>query len=263
MATTTSTRKRTAAKKSAARKARPVAKKARAVKKTAARKARPAAKQSRVAKRRAAKSGPKKTVKKTARKARTRVDAITLLKQDHREIARLFARFERAGDGSFRAKQRLVEEIITALSVHAGIEELVFYPALRREITRIDDDVLEAIEEHHVVKLLLHELEGTAPADERFDAKVTVMMENVRHHVKEEERALFPKVRARLGRARLFEIGDELRAAKSAVPTRPHPYWPDQPPGNVIVGNAVAVIERARTAGKQVVHRVRDERPKP
>ena len=190
------------------------------------------------------------------------MDAIALLKQDHREVAQLFTRFERAGDGAFRVKQRLVEEMITALSVHAGIEELVFYPALRREITRLDDDVLEAIEEHHVVKLLLHELEGTAPADERFDAKVTVMMENVRHHVKEEEQTLFPKVRARLGRARLLDIGDELRAAKSRVPTRPHPYAPDEPPGNVIVGGAAAVIDRARTAGKKVVDRssTRDRR---
>jgi hypothetical protein len=87
------------------------------------------------------------------------------------------------------------------------------------------------------------------------------MIENVRHHVKEEEQDLFPKVRARLSRSRLLEIGDELRAAKSRVPTRPHPYAPDEPPGNVLVGGAVAVIDRARTAGKKVVDRVRDELP--
>jgi hemerythrin-like domain-containing protein len=230
MASTRTPRKRSAA-KSAVRKARPVAKKARAVKTTAT--------TSR------SRSGP-------------RVDAIALLKQDHREVAALFTRFERAGSDASRTKQRLAEQMIAALSRHAGIEELVFYPAVRREVAGADSDVLEALEEHHVVKFLLHEIEGLAPIDERFDAKVTVMIENVRHHVKEEEQELFPKVRKRLGRARLLDIGDELRAARSKVPSRPHPSSPDEPPANAIVGGAVAVIDRARTAGKKVVDRVRD-----
>ena len=310
MATTRTPRKRSTA-NSAARKARPVAKKARAAKKSTARKARPAVKQARTAKKTAARKArpvvkkagaakkratkavktarpakaakktvrkARKSVKKTARKAATRptatkrtatsrsrvgkrVDAIALLKQDHREVAGLFTRFERSGNAASRTKQRLVEEMIAALSRHAGIEELVFYPAVRREVAGADSDVLEALEEHHVVKILLHELEALAPVDERFDAKVTVMIESVRHHVKEEEQALFPKVRKRLGRARLLDIGDELRAAKSRVPTRPHPSSPDEPPANAIVGGAVAVIDRARTAGKRVVDRVRDEIP--
>ena len=142
-----------------------------------------------------------------------------------------------------------------------SIEELVFYPAVRREVSSADSAVLEALEEHHVVKLLLHELEGVAPADERFDAKVTVMMENVRHHVKEEEQELFPKVRKRIGRARLLEIGEELRAAKTRVPTRPHPHAPDEYPGVALVGGAVAVVDRARTAGKKAIERMRDEFP--
>src|SRR5262249_23254957 len=158
-----------------------------------------------------------------------------------------------------KRKAALVEEMIEALSRHAGIEQLVFYPAVRREVRGATPDVLEAIEEHHVVKWLLHELEDLAADDERFDAKVTVMMESVRHHVKEEERELFPEVRARLGHARLVTLGDELAAAKSRVPTRPHPMAPDTPPANAIVGGAVAVIDRARSAGKKAVERVRDE----
>jgi hemerythrin-like domain-containing protein len=295
MANTTAPRKRSTAKKTTARKARPAAKKAAAAKRSTARKARPVAKKARAATKRtmkAAKRAPAvKAVKKTARKARAaekrvaksvrrtsraamkpttpsgsrnggrKVDAIALLKQDHREVAQLFTRFERAGEGASVTKQRLVEAMIEALSRHAGIEELVFYPAVRREVTRADSDVLEALEEHHVVKVLLQELEGMAPTDERFDAKVTVMMENVRHHVKEEENELFPEVRARLGRSRLLEIGAELRAAKRSVPMRPHPYAPDEPPANALVGGAVAAIDRARTVGKKVVDRVRDEIP--
>ena len=82
-----------------------------------------------------------------------------------------------------------------ALSKHAAIEEQVFYPEVRRAVSSLGDEVLEALEEHHVVKWTLSELEGMTPEDERFQAKVTVLMENVRHHVREEERDLFPQVR--------------------------------------------------------------------
>ena len=272
MPNTTTPRTRSAAKKARVAKKRvtksakraPATKAAKKTVKKTARKARAATKTAKKAAAKATRSpATKRTTASRPRSAGTRTDAIALLKQDHREVAKLFARFERAGDGASRTKQRLVEEMIVALSRHAGIEELVFYPAVRREVARTDSDVLEALEEHHIVKILLHELEGVAPADERFDAKVTVMMENVRHHVKEEEQTLFPKVRARLGRARLLDIGDELRAARSRVPTRPHPFSPDVPPANAIVGGAVAVIDRARTAGKKVVDRVRDEMPTP
>jgi hypothetical protein len=83
-------------------------------------------------------------------------------------------------------------------------------------------------------------------SDERFDAKVTVLIESVRHHVKEEETELFPAVRAALGRKRLGEIGDLLEAAKKVAPAHPHPRSPDTPPGNVIAGAAAAVIDKAR-----------------
>ena len=91
-------------------------------------------------------------------------------------------------------KRQLVDTMIEELSRHAEIEELVFYPAVRREVGDSESDVLEALEEHHVVKLVLRELDDLEPTDERFDAKVTVMMESVRHHVQEEEQTLFPEV---------------------------------------------------------------------
>ncbi len=146
--------------------------------------------------------------------------------------------------------------MVTELSRHAGIEELVFYPAVREEVPRASDDVLESLEEHHLVKLALSELEGLSPSNERFDAKVTVLIEMVRHHVREEEQELFPVVKQRLGRPRLRELGDELRAARTTVPTRPHPATPDEPPANTVLGPAVAVIDRAREVGQRVVDRV-------
>jgi hemerythrin superfamily protein len=188
-------------------------------------------------------------------------DAIALLKQDHREVEQLFKRFEKAGESAHRTKEHLVESMIEALSRHAEIEELVFYPAVRQEIPRLASKVEESLEEHHLAKVVLKELEGLDPKSKRYDAKVTVMMEVVRHHVKEEERDLFPKVRDRIGRRELLELGEALRRAKPQVPTRPHPGAPDEPPGNLLVGNAVAVIDRARTVGKRAVARARDELP--
>ena len=113
--------------------------------------------------------------------------------------------------------------------------------------------MLEALEEHHVVKWLCSELEGMEPADERFDAKVTVLIENVRHHVKEEETEFFPHVRDSLGRKNLAEVGELLAEAKKAVPTHPHPKAPDEPPFNAIAGLVAGLVDRARDAASSVV----------
>jgi hemerythrin-like domain-containing protein len=205
------------------------------------------------------KASATKTIKRQANSPST--DAIARLKQDHREVEQLFKRFEKAGENAHRTKGQLVASMIEALSRHAAIEELVFYPAIRREAPAQASSVLEALEEHHVVKWLLSELEGLDPSAERFDAKAKVLIESVRHHVKEEETELFPKVRQRIGRRRLLELGAELRDAKRRAPTHPHPRSPDEPPGNVLVGGAVAVMDRARDVGKRTVDRVRDEIP--
>src|SRR4051812_11095610 len=212
-----------------------------------------------------AKAAPRRATKTVAKKRATKspatrsgTDAIVALKNDHRTVEQLFKKFEKAGDGALRTKRALVDSMIEELSQHAAIEELVFYPTVRREVSDVTIDVLEALEEHHLVKVILRELEDLDPANERFDAKVTVLMENVRHHVREEEDELFPAVREQLGRTRLRELGNELRAAKPKVPTRPHPMAPDEPPGNVIVGGAVAVMDRARTVGRRVVARAVD-----
>ena len=203
----------------------------------------------------------KATTKATRSPRGSSSDAIAVLKQDHREVEQLFKRFEKAGENAHRTKGQLVASMIEALSRHAAIEEMVFYPAVRREVPKQESTVLEALEEHHVAKWLLSELEALDPAAERFDAKATVLIENVRHHVKEEEQELFPKVRQRIERRRLVELGAELREAKRRAPTHPHPRSPDEPPGNLLVGGAVAVMDKARDVGKRTVDRVRDEIP--
>lgn len=187
------------------------------------------------------------------------IDAITLLKKDHQTVEKLFKRFEKAGDNATVTKRKVVDDIIRELSIHAEIEEQIFYPAVRAaEVPEAEDMVLEALEEHGVAKWLLHELDGMDPEAERFDAKVTVLIENVRHHVEEEERELFPAVRSVLKRKALTDLGGAMDEAKGVVPTHPHPRSPDTPPGNVIAGVAAAAIDRARDAGRDAVRRARN-----
>lgn len=137
----------------------------------------------------------------------------------------------------------MVDQIIEELSIHATIEEQVFYPAVRTALPDVAADVLEGLEEHHIVKWTLDELKNLDVENKRFTAKVTVLIECVRHHVKEEESEMFPAVRQGLGRKALQDIGAELERAKTVAPTRPHPKAPDTPPANLIAGPGAALLD--------------------
>src|SRR6476469_10133340 len=106
-------------------------------------------------------------------------DAIVLLKEDHKEIKRLFRDFQAAGENAVVRKGEIVSKIIEMLTVHTYIENEVMYPAVRRLLPEVEDDVLESYEEHHVADLLVMELAVMKPDAERFDAKTTVLIENV------------------------------------------------------------------------------------
>lgn len=148
-------------------------------------------------------------------------DAIVLLKDDHKTVEQLFKKFEQAGDNALVTKRKLVDSIIEELTVHAFIEETIFYPAARAAVPETEDHVLESVEEHHVVVWMLSELTDLPAAAENFDAKVTVLIENVRHHVEEEEQEWFPQVRAAMGRKQLRELGESMIAAKPDAPRDP------------------------------------------
>ncbi len=148
-------------------------------------------------------------------------DAIVLLKQDHQEIKKLFTAFERAGEGARKEKGRLVERIIELLTVHTYIENEVMYPRVRELLPDLSSDIDESYEEHHVADLIVMELVAMSPEADRFDAKTTVLIENVRHHIEEEEDEWFPKVREALGRKVLQEIGAEMEKARKKAPRKP------------------------------------------
>jgi hemerythrin superfamily protein len=117
-------------------------------------------------------------------------DAIALLKADHEAVSDLFAEFEKATTAA--KKKKIVTEICTALTVHAQIEEEIFYPAVKAAL-KDKELVPEAVVEHDGVKNLIAELEGVEPDGEMYDAKVTVLSEYVKHHVKEEQDLMFKK----------------------------------------------------------------------
>ena len=147
-------------------------------------------------------------------------DAIVLLRDDHKQIRKVFKDFQSAGDSTDR-KGELVDTMITLLTQHTYIENEVMYPRVRALLPDLEDDVLESYEEHHVADVLVTELAAMTPTDERFDAKTMVLIENVTHHMDEEEQEWFPQVREGLGRKSLQEIGQELIEAKKEAPTRP------------------------------------------
>ncbi len=118
-------------------------------------------------------------------------DAISILKRDHDTVKDLFDRFEKATQRA--QKKKIVAQAIEELKIHAAIEEEIFYPAVRAELEH--DLMTEADEEHHVAKVLIGELEKMTGKEEHYDAKFTVLSENIRHHIKEEEGEMLPKAR--------------------------------------------------------------------
>jgi hemerythrin superfamily protein len=152
------------------------------------------------------------------------VDAISLLKADHKKVEGLFKQVAGLSDRAHQSRAKLFEKIDQELTVHAKIEETIFYPALKAKTkrnTEPSDEVLEAYEEHANVKAMIGKLEGLAPSDETYNAKLQVLIELVKHHVKEEETEMFKQARQLLEKSELEELGERMKAAKSKISLKP------------------------------------------
>jgi hemerythrin superfamily protein len=148
-------------------------------------------------------------------------DAIVMLREDHKRIRALFKEFGSTGEQALRQRAKIVQRILEELTVHTYLENEVMYPRVRALMPQLEQDVLESYEEHHVADVLCTELAAMGPDDERFTAKVTVLMENVTHHIEEEEQDWFPKVREGLSRTQLREIGEEMNERRESAPRHP------------------------------------------
>jgi len=153
-----------------------------------------------------------KTPAKTTRGSAKQPDAIALLRADHKKVSGLFDAYEKAR--STAKKSALAAEICTELTVHAQIEEEIFYPAVKRAL-KDKELVPEATVEHATLKNLIGQVEGIAPDGEMYDAKVKVMSEYVKHHVKEEQNEMFPK--ARKTRLDMAELGAQMAERKQQL----------------------------------------------
>ena len=171
------------------------------------------------------------------------MNILSTLTTDHDNVEALFKRFEATDADELEELGRLRDQILEQLAIHAEIEEQLLYPALREAA---EDDVLESLEEHHAVKAVLAELERMAPAHERFRAKMTVVIENVRHHVEEEEGDVFPGLRAEVDARTLELLGTVVEQAKKVVPTHPHPLVPGTATAQLVAGPWASVVDRVR-----------------
>jgi hemerythrin-like domain-containing protein len=138
------------------------------------------------------------------------MNAIQLLLKDHEEIRQYFREFEEAGDRAKKKKQTAAEKAIKELKSHSQLEERYFYPAMREKGSQEDKDlVLEGIEEHRVADFLMERIQQTPPDDENYEARFKVLIESVTHHIKEEEKQLFPDAKKVL-KDDLDRLGEEM-----------------------------------------------------
>jgi hemerythrin-like domain-containing protein len=147
---------------------------------------------------------------------RAAMDVIMLLKNDHREVKEMFERAERLGERAGQQRGKLGGQICKALQLHSQFEQEEFYPRFREHAEDHEERerLLEALEEHGIVDRLVSELEGMDASDERYEAKLMVVIESVRHHIKEEEREMFPMARELFEREELAEMGERFMEAK-------------------------------------------------
>src|SRR6185369_3758440 len=147
---------------------------------------------------------------------RTPMDAIALLETDHRKVKRLLNELESTTERGVKTRTELFATIKGELTLHEVVEEEIFYPALKSH-PKAQDIVLEAYQEHHVVDLLMGELEALDVSDETWGAKAIVMKENIEHHIDEEEGEMFTQARRVFDRQELDDLGARMEARKAAA----------------------------------------------
>ena len=172
------------------------------------------------------------------------MDIITLLTNDHAEVNQLFGRFARASKPE--TLEQLAKEIIHELSVHAAVEELIVYPAVRNAAPDQKELVDHSIEEHHEVKELLAKLEKENPSTATFRRTMEKVIDSVREHVAEEEGDVLPALKEGTKADFRKQLGEMVARAKNLVPTRPHPMVPGTAVAQLVAGPWASIMDRVR-----------------
>lgn len=174
-------------------------------------------------------------------------DLIEVITADHRAVESVFRELE-SHEGSPDHRRQLVDHVITELVRHSVAEEQWMYPAAREHLDNGDEIADHEIEEHSGAERLMKDLEDVEPTDPQFDALTGQLIDDIRHHVEDEENDLLPKLRTACSDEQLRELGQRVLEAKKTAPTRPHPSAPDTPPANRIMDPGAGLIDRLRDA---------------
>ncbi|KAB1948398.1 hemerythrin domain-containing protein [Micromonospora sp. ALFpr18c] len=174
-------------------------------------------------------------------------DVVDILVADHRAVEVLFLELEtRQGTPEYR--RQLVDVVIAELVRHAEAEEAYVYPTARQVLPDGDQIAEHEIVEHADAERTMKELESIDPSDPRFDELLAHLTSTIRHHVRDEENELFPRLRAATAGEELVELAAKVTAFKQIAPTRPHPGAPDHPPANKLLAPGTGMIDRLRDA---------------
>jgi hemerythrin superfamily protein len=174
-------------------------------------------------------------------------DLVEILVHDHREVEELFIELEK-GTGDVKRRRALTSAVIAELVRHSVAEELYLYPTVRRVLPDGDGLADHEIAEHAQAERLMKRLEGLEPTDAQFERELGELISAIRHHVREEEADLFPRLQAVCTERDLRDLGRRVEFVKKLVPTRPHPDAPDTPPWNAILGPGIGLVDRIRDA---------------
>ncbi|GAB2970067.1 hemerythrin domain-containing protein [Amycolatopsis acidiphila] len=174
-------------------------------------------------------------------------DLIAVITKDHREVEQMFTELE-SGRGTPEHRRDLADHVITELVRHSVAEEQFMYPAARRHLDDGDELADHEIEEHAEAEQVMKQLEGVPATDPEFDRLLGELMRDIRHHIKDEEEDLLPKLQQACSPEELRDLGEKVTRAKKIAPTRPHPGAPDRPPANLILDPGAGLIDRLRDA---------------
>lgn len=174
-------------------------------------------------------------------------DLVDLLVEDHREVEELFRELE-SGQGDSERRRQVADVMIAELVRHSVAEEQYLYPTARGVLPDGDELADHETQEHAEAEKLMKRLEGLDPRDAEFDRLVGQLIDDVRHHIEEEEGVLFPKLRHACPQNELIDLARRIAAAKDAAPTRPHPSSPSNPPWNQLLDPGTGLVDKMRDA---------------
>ena len=174
-------------------------------------------------------------------------DMVDLLMVDHREVDALFRDLE-SGRGTPEHRRQVADVVIAELVRHSVAEEQYLYPAARKALSDGDEEADHEIAEHAEAEEVMKRLESLPATDPEFDRLFTELIQDIRHHIEDEEGQLFPKLREACTHDELVELGRKLARAKQDAPTRPHPGAPDTPPWNKVLAPGAGLVDKVRDA---------------